>query len=541
MVMRMQFDYIIVGAGSSGCVLANRLSADPACRVLLLEAGGKGDSFFVSMPAGFGKTANEPGHSWHYFSAPEPGLGHRPMLLPRGKGLGGSSNINGLLYVRGQADDYDTWSQLGATGWGWADVLPYFRRSEAHLGEAGPLHGRDGELAVSETQFRDTTNAAVIKGFGQIGVPHNADFNGSAQFGAGHYQMTMRAGRRCSAADAFLRPVMNRPNLTVLTGVSVQRVLIENGAATGAVFLQGGETRTALAAREVILSAGAYHSPKLLMLSGIGPAADLQAAGISPVVDRGAVGANLQDHYVVPMSWELRPGVFSFNRELGGLRLVWNVLRYLAQRDGPMTIPAAQTGAFVKSDPALDRPDIQFHCLPVSGDIKAAAEGAKGKLSAFPGLTLAPCMLRPESRGRVRLAGPDPEAVPDIVHNYLVAAEDCRLTLRGMALARDLAASPALASLILREDAPGAEADNEEALLDYARRLGSTGYHPVGTCRMGSDDDAVVDPQLRVRGVERLRVIDASVMPRLVSGNTNAAAIMIGEKGADLILKGAAQ
>jgi choline dehydrogenase len=533
----VEADFVIIGGGSAGCVLANRLSADPRNHVVLVEAGGQGKSFLLSMPAGFGVTANGPGHSWHYSGEAEPAIHGRRMLLPRGKGLGGSSNINGLLYVRGQQADYDSWSNLGAIGWGWADVAPYFRKSEGYAAGGTDLRGDDGPLRVEEVSHRNPTNDAILSAFADIGVPRTNDYNGVDQFGSFYYQTTVADGRRCSAADAFLRPVMGRANLEVMTGAECRRVMLEDNRATGVEIAGPKGHLTIKARREVILSAGAYHSPKLLMLSGIGPASHLQQIGIPVIQNSPQVGMNLQDHYILTMSWRLRAGVYSYNQELSGGRLLWNVLRYLWRRDGTMTIPAAQIGAFVKSDPALDRPDLQFHCLPVTGDLDAAAAGEKSALSPWPGLTLGPTVLRPESRGHVRLSSPSPKDVPEIVHNWLEAEEDQRLSVRAMRMARNLVTAPSLAPLVESEPWPGQNCNSDQELLDYARGYGNTGYHPVGTCRMGIDDGAVLDPALRVKGVDNLRVVDASVMPRLVSGNTNAAAIMIGEKGADLILK----
>lgn len=533
------FDFVVVGAGSAGCVLANRLSADGRHSVALLEAGGKAGSFLIRMPIGYGKIAFEPGLSWHWSSAPEPGLGGRRVLLPRGKGLGGSSNINGLLYVRGQAADYDDWERAGAAGWGWESVKPWFLHSERSARGAGPHHSDTGLLRAGPAPRRDPTNDAIVDAFAAAGTPRTDDFNTGDQWGSGYYDAIIDGGERWSAARAFLQPAAARRNLTVLTGALARRVIVEGGRASGIeVDLPGGRS-VLRARREVIVAAGAYQTPQLLQLSGIGDGEALRALGIPVVVDRPAVGADLQDHYVIPMGFRVRPGVFSYNPELRGWALLRNFMRYLSRRDGPLTIPAAQTGAFVRSASDAPRPDLQYHCLPVTGDLEAAARGAKADLSKDPGLTIAPCVLRPVSRGHVHALSNDPLQPPEIVHGYLREEEDRRLTLRGMRIAREVAATAPLAGMIDVEAEPGPKAQSDDDLLAFARAVGSTGYHPVGTCRMGSDDRAVVDPQLRVRGVAGLRVADASVMPRLISGNTHAACVMIGERAADFALRDA--
>ena len=532
---REEFDYIIIGAGSAGCVLANRLSADPKHSVALIEAGKKDSNFLIHMPRGYGKTTTQPGESWHYFSKPEPFIENRSMLLPRGKGLGGSSNINGMIYIRGQRADYDTWGQLGATGWGWQDVLPYFKRSTSHALGAGEFYG-DGPLWVEQTPEHDPTCDAIIEAFDEIGVPTNPDFNGDEQFGAGYFHTNIKGGKRWSAAKAYLNPAKQRPNLTIFTEAHAQKILFEGKRAAGLQFRDKKGSRKISARREVILSAGAYHSPQLLQLSGVGPAHHLKSIGVDVVADSAEVGANLQDHLIPPMAWRLTAETYSHNREFKAPRVLWHTMRYLLTKRGPMAGPAAEVGAFVKSNPALDRPDIQFHCLPVSGDLDRAAAGEPSESLPWPGLSLAPYFLRPESRGTAMAATSDPFATPAIVHNYLEAREDQQVTISAMKLARQVASAPSLAKLIVEETYPGADAQSDDELLAFARQYGVTGYHPVGTCRMGSNDAAVVDPKLRLNGVDGLRVVDASVMPRLVSGNTHAATVMIAEKASDMIL-----
>ncbi|HQT64062.1 MAG TPA: choline dehydrogenase [Acidocella sp.] len=526
------FDYIIVGAGSAGCVLANRLSADPANKVLLLEAGPKDTYPWIHIPVGYFKTMHNPRTDWCLHTEPDPGLNGRSLDWPRGRVLGGSSSINGLLYIRGQAEDYDHWAALGCTGWRYADVLPLFKRAEDQ--ERGPseYHGTGGPLAVSDIRAKRNICDAYIEAAGALQIPANNDFNGATQEGAGYFQLTARNGLRCSAAVGYLRPIKNRANLRIVTNALVKRIIIENHTATGIAYEVGGQSFTAHAAGEVILSAGAIHSPHLLALSGIGPAADLAQAGIEVIENLPGVGGNLQDHLQARAIYAST--VPTLNNEVNNSFLKARIgLQYIFNRSGPMAMGVSQVCIFARTSPEMTRPDIQFHIQPVSTD-------APGKgLHRYAAFTASVCQLRPESRGWLKFTSPDARTQPAIHPNYLATETDQQTIVAGVKLSRRLAETPPLSRYVKGELVPGPQVQTDAALLESIRNTATTIYHPVGTCKMGIDEMAVVDPRLRVRGIRNLRVADASIMPVIPSGNTNAPAIMVGEKAADMILEDA--
>jgi len=528
-----EFDYVIVGAGSAGCVLANRLTADGASRVLLLEAGGPDRNIWIHLPVGYFKTMHNPATDWCFVTEPCPGLGGRQVKWPRGKVLGGSSSINGLLYIRGHRSDFDTWRQLGNPGWGYDDVLPYFKRSEDQERGEDAFHGVGGPQAVSDVRIKRKISELFISAAESAGIARNDDVNGARMEGVGYFQNTTRNGLRCSTAVGYLKPVMHRGNLAVVTRAQATRIIFEGRRAVGVEYKAGNVSRTARARREVILSSGAIGSPQLLMLSGIGPAEHLAEHGIQVLEALPGVGKNLQDHLQIRMVYKLNQPL-SVNDEVHKpLGRIAMALEFAFRRSGPITMAASQVVLFAHTRAGLAAPDIQFHFQPLSAD--SPGEGLH-KFSAF---TVSPCQTRPESRGELLLVSADPLAYPLIQPNYLATDMDCSTTVAGMRLARKVTGEQPLAAVIASEHAPGGQAETDEDLLDAARRTGQTIYHPVGTAKMGRDPMAVVDERLRVIGIQGLRVVDASVMPTITSGNTNAAAIMIAEKASDLIIEDA--
>ncbi len=530
----MSYDYIIVGAGSAGCVLANRLSADLTNRVLLLEAGGSDSNPWIHVPVGYFKTLHNPNTDWCYKTEPDPGLNGRSLDWPRGKTLGGSSSINGLLYIRGQRQDYDLWAQMGNRGWGYNDVLPLFKRSERFELGASEYHGDKGGLSVSTMRAKSAISEAFIDAAVEMGVPRSDDFNGAEQEGAGYFQQTARNGLRCSSARAFLKPAKGRQNLDVVTHAHTQTLVFSSDGSrkvTGVRYTRNGKPQHAMLNQggEVILSAGAIGSPQILELSGIGQGDVLGNAGIDVIHELPGVGECLQDHLQIRLVYEvnvptLNDSINSFVRRMG------IGMQYALSRTGPMSLGASQVCIFARSMDGLDTPDIQFHFQPLSAD-KPGIE-----MHPFSGITSSVCQLRPESRGNIHVTSPDAADYPKIVPNYLSAVADQLCAVRAMKFARAMTKTAALSPFIVREHVPDDVPDTDDALLEAARSISQTIYHPTSTCKMGADPMAVVDERLRVHGIGSLRIADASIMPTIVSGNTNAPTIMIGEKASDLIL-----
>lgn len=527
--MNRSFDYVIIGAGSAGCVLANRLSADPGTSVCLLEAGGRDRHPWLHIPVGYFFNFDHPRADWRYRTEPEPGLDGRVLKYPRGRVLGGTSSINGMVYIRGHALDYDNWRQLGNVGWSWQDVLPYFMRSEDQVRGPSPTHGVGGELGVDDLRASWEVLDVFRKAAVETGIPPTDDFNGGESEGVGFFQVTQRNGRRESTSRAFLRPASKRPNLTVMTGAQARRIRFAGRRAVGVELRLEGADTFVTAAKEVILSAGSVGSPQILQLSGVGDPDLLRPLGIDVVLASKEVGANLQDHPAVRMMFKVR-NTTTLNNQLssvvGKLRMG---LEYALHRRGPLTIPPALVNAFVKSDPAMASPDLQYVVYPLTYD--TVGEPAHD----FPAFTGSICLVRPQNRGWIRIKSSDPEAAPAIQLNFLMDEADRRAAIAGIRGMRRVCSAPAFQPFAVEEFRPGPALATDEQIAAGASAITSTIFHPTSTCRMGQDDGAVVDERLRLRGVSGLRVVDASVMPLIVSGNTNAATIMIAEKASDMI------